>query len=68
LVEIAASKETTNELTVSETGIIYNRPVINRSRWGGAYFLDQSLLVEGLGTEQIHSVLTFVKTQGNKSS
>lgn len=37
-------------------------------RAGGTYFLDQSLLVEGLSTKQIHSVPTFVKTQGNKQS
>lgn len=37
-------------------------------RVGGTYFLDQSLLVEELSTKQIHSVPTFVKTQGNKRS
>lgn len=67
---MAAPQETTNESTVSETGVISNRPVINRSKWwwGGTCFLDQPVLVEVLSTEQIHSVSTFLEKQGNRRS
>lgn len=67
---MAAPRMPTHESAVSDTGIISNRPVINRSKWerGGTCFLDQPFLVEMLSSEQIQSVPTFLKKQCNKRS